>query len=441
MHAGGARKILQDSCSPLTIALGDRGDVTIFNAMVKALGLDASLDESTTPFTVLAPNDAAFSQYFEDFGIQLNTLLTDDKDLLDALVKSHVIKDQIVKVSDFEIGNTYTTLNADKNLVLKSSIDPVLVAGDIDVCNGQAHVIDYVIKPSALVGAGSASGSVGPSPESSVPAPVPAADDSPGNVTSPSPESSGSTPSPAVAAASPSPASSGSTPADVTTSVPPTVTEATEPSDLICSTPATVVQNRDDTKIFNAVLKVLNLEGTLQNTNQLYTLLVPSDAAFVQFLDTQGIDFNDLIGSKKNLLDQIVRNHIIFGQSLKEADFTVGSTYLTLNDGQGLKLGASIAPIIEQSDIPACGSMVHIINMVLVPSFVDSASATTPVPSPAVQPVTSAGATTASGSPSASVSATDITVGGGTGTGGSFSSATGSFGGGSFDFSKIHISG
>jgi uncharacterized surface protein with fasciclin (FAS1) repeats len=429
LYAGGARKMLQDSCSPLTIALRDRGDVTIFNAMVKALGLDGSLDESTTPFTVLVPNDAAFSQYFEDSGIQLNTLLAEQKDLLDALVKSHIIKDQIVQVSDFEIGNTFTTLNADKNLVLKSSIDPILVAGDIEVCNGQAHVIDYVIKPAALVGAGSTSQAGGPSPESSAPE------------NSPSPESSGSTPSPAFAV-SPSPVSSDSTPADDTTSNPPTVTEETKPSDLICSTPATVVQNRDDTKIFNAALKVLNLEGALQDTNELYTLLVPSDAAFVQFLEAEGIKFDDLIGSKKTLLDQIVRNHIIVGQSLQEADFTVGSTYLTLNDGQGLKLGASIAPIIEQSDISSCGSTVHIINMVLVPSFADSASsATTPTPSPVVQPATSASATTASGSPSASFSATDITVGGGTGSGGSFTSATGSIGGGSFDFSKINISG
>ena len=430
--------MLQDSCSPLTIALRDRGDVTIFNAMVKALGLDGSLDDSTTPFTVLVPNDAAFSQYFEDSGIQLNTLLAEQKELLDVLVKSHIIKDQIVQVSDFEIGNTFTTLNADKDLVMKSSIDPIIVAGDIEVCNGQAHVIDYVIKPAALVEAGSTSENGGPSPESSAPAAA-AADNPPEN--SPSPESSDSTPSPAIAV-SPSPESSDTTPADDTTSNPPTVTEETKPSDLICSTPATVVQNRDDTKIFNAALKVLNLEGALQDTNKLYTLLVPSDAGFVQFLEAEGIKFDDLIGSKKTLLDQIVRNHIIVGQSLQEADFTVGSTYLTLNDGQGLKLGASIAPIIEQSDISSCGSTVHIINMVLVPSFADSASsATTPTPSPVVQPATSASATTASGSPSASFSATDITVGGGTGSGGSFTSATGSIGGGSFDFSKINISG
>lgn len=61
------------------------------------------------------------------------------------------------------------------------------------------------------------------------------------------------------------------------------------------------------------------------------------------------------------------------------ADFEIGKTYKTLNTGKGLKPVADVAPIINKGDVKACNSVIHAIDMVLVPDFIlsDPSSTTT----------------------------------------------------------------
>lgn len=131
---------------------------------------------------------------------------------------------------------------------------------------------------------------------------------------------------------------------------------------------------------------------------------------------------------------QILKNHVVPGDALTVSDFTIGSTYSTLNQGDTMKLASSLDPIIVQADIGACASIIHIVDIVLVPDFVS-------IPAAAASgsiTESNTGSTTA-GTGGASLDVTKVNIGGT--PGGSFSSATGSFGGGSFDFSAINIAG
>lgn len=121
------------------------------------------------------------------------------------------------------------------------------------------------------------------------------------------------------------------------------------------------------------MVKTLGLESWLQQTaTGPYTIFVPTDDTFL----TSGIDLASLIQSKPDVVGQIFKNHIITGQSLRQNDFKIGSTYTSMNPGQLLKLDSSLSPIMVEADIQACASMIHIVKKVLVPDFVNlSASA------------------------------------------------------------------
>ena len=140
-----------------------------------------------------------------------------------------------------------------------------------------------------------------------------------------------------------------------------------------CTTASSLLGSGGDTTLFYSIVKSLGLESWLQQTaNSPYTVFVPTDEAFL----SSGIDLESLAKSKPEILSQIVKNHIITGQALRQGDFNIGSTYKTMNEGQLLRLDTSIAPIMQRADIQACASMIHIINKVLVPDFVDLSAIT-----------------------------------------------------------------
>lgn len=135
-------------------------------------------------------------------------------------------------------------------------------------------------------------------------------------------------------------------------------------------------------------------------------------------------------------LMQILKNHIIPGDALTVSDFTVGNTYATMNQGENIQLASSLNPIIVQADIETCASVIHIVDIVLVPDFVSIPAAASS--GSTTSGSSSTGSTAATGGSSLDV--TKVNVNGNNG-GGSFTSASGSFGGGSFDFSAINIAG
>lgn len=126
------------------IAKADPQFSTLVAALAKA-DLVSTLD-GTGPFTVFAPNNAAFSTA----GIISLEGLT--KDALTPILTSHVISG-VVKAADVKSG-TVKTVNSKNDIYLSKNSDGVFINGtikviatDVAAANGVIHVIDNVIVP------------------------------------------------------------------------------------------------------------------------------------------------------------------------------------------------------------------------------------------------------------------------------------------------------
>jgi len=141
-----------DDDTPSTPAVGNIAAVASadaqFSTLVAALTkaeLVTTL-QGTGPFTVFAPNNAAFTKA----GItSLNTLT---KDALTPILISHVVSGK-VKAADVKSG-TVKTVNSGNDIYLSKNADGVFINGnikviatDVDASNGVIHVIDNVIVP------------------------------------------------------------------------------------------------------------------------------------------------------------------------------------------------------------------------------------------------------------------------------------------------------
>ncbi len=128
----------------VTVASGDAQFSTLVAAVTKA-ELVTTL-QGTGPFTVFAPNNAAFTKA----GITSLDGLT--KDALTPILTSHVVSGE-VKAADVKSG-TVKTVNANNDIYLSKNADGVFINGnikviatDVDASNGVIHVIDNVIVP------------------------------------------------------------------------------------------------------------------------------------------------------------------------------------------------------------------------------------------------------------------------------------------------------
>ena len=111
---------------------------------VQAAGLVDTL-KGKGPFTVFAPNDAAFAKVPQD---QLDALLK-DKDKLAAVLTYHVVPG-LVMAKDVKAGEVATvqgskiTISTDGGVKVDGAN---VVATDVVASNGVIHVIDSVIMP------------------------------------------------------------------------------------------------------------------------------------------------------------------------------------------------------------------------------------------------------------------------------------------------------
>ena len=103
-------------------------------------------------------------------------------------------------------------------------------------------------------------------------------------------------------------------------------------------------------------------------------------------------------------------------------NFAVGTSYSTLNAGQALTLVSDVSPIIEQSDLETCNSVMHKTNIVLVPDFILPLGSH-PLPE---QSSTASQESLSSGTGSSSASITTGKLSAGTGLSGSITSVSGS---------------
>ena len=131
----------------------DAGSFSTLLTALEAAGLDATLADEDSDFTVFAPTDEAFEALPEG---TLDTLLA-DTDLLTDVLLYHVITDNVVG-SDTALSLAGTTQLMANEAKLAITVrgdalylnESVVIDTDIEASNGVIHVIDAVLTPTAI---------------------------------------------------------------------------------------------------------------------------------------------------------------------------------------------------------------------------------------------------------------------------------------------------
>lgn len=136
--------------SIVDIAVGNEDFSILVAALQKAELVGALQGEG--PFTVFAPNNAAFLKLLEGLGITAEQLL--DHPQLSEVLLYHVVSGKVMS-TDLSDGMTAPTLKGDTIEVDLSSGVKInssnVIAADIESSNGVIHVIDTVLVPSDFV--------------------------------------------------------------------------------------------------------------------------------------------------------------------------------------------------------------------------------------------------------------------------------------------------
>ena len=122
-----------------------------FNTLVSAVvaaGLDTTLSDESTEFTVFAPTDAAFDKLDPAF---LSNLVDNDTANLTSILTYHVLAGTVLS-TDLSDGMTATTVEGTDITVqivnqIVSIDEATVTLADIKCSNGVIHVIDTVITP------------------------------------------------------------------------------------------------------------------------------------------------------------------------------------------------------------------------------------------------------------------------------------------------------
>ena len=131
----------------------DAGSFSTLLPALEAAGLDATLADEDSDFTVFAPTDEAFEALPEG---TLDTLLA-DTDLLTDVLLYHVITDSVVG-SDTALSLAGTTQLMANEAKLAITVrgdalylnESLVIDTDIEASNGVIHVIDAVLTPTAI---------------------------------------------------------------------------------------------------------------------------------------------------------------------------------------------------------------------------------------------------------------------------------------------------
>ncbi|MEE4188261.1 MAG: fasciclin domain-containing protein [Roseobacter sp.] len=138
--AGGAKKDIVDT------AVGAGTFETLVAAVTAADLVDTLKSEG--PFTVFAPNDAAFVALPE--GTVETLLLPENKDQLIAVLTYHVVAGKVMSTDLTDDMTAATVQGSDIMIDLDDGVkinEASVVTADIETSNGVIHVIDAVILP------------------------------------------------------------------------------------------------------------------------------------------------------------------------------------------------------------------------------------------------------------------------------------------------------
>jgi uncharacterized surface protein with fasciclin (FAS1) repeats len=135
----------------LVVVASGRDDLTILVAAVEAAGLAGTLAEGG-PFTIFAPNDAAFEDYLGEMGMTPEDALADTT-FLSTLLQGHVVEAAddsgmvagMVDVPFVSLAGTELPVTVDGDTITIGGAE--IVEADVFATNGVIHVIDTVLAP------------------------------------------------------------------------------------------------------------------------------------------------------------------------------------------------------------------------------------------------------------------------------------------------------
>ena len=129
----------------VAVAVATEGFSTLVAALTAA-GLVETL-QGEGPFTVFAPNDAAFAALPE--GLLEKLLLPENIDVLKAILTYHVVAGKVMS-TDVTTGDAATVEGSTLALDTMSGVmvnDATVIAADVEASNGVIHVINKVLVP------------------------------------------------------------------------------------------------------------------------------------------------------------------------------------------------------------------------------------------------------------------------------------------------------
>ena len=135
----------------LVVVAASRDDLTTLVAAIEAAGLAGTLAESG-PFTIFAPNDAAFEKYLGEMGITVDDALSDTA-FLSSLLQGHVVEAAddsgmvagMVDTPFVSLAGTELPVTVDGGTITIGGAE--IVEADVFATNGVIHVIDTVLAP------------------------------------------------------------------------------------------------------------------------------------------------------------------------------------------------------------------------------------------------------------------------------------------------------
>jgi uncharacterized surface protein with fasciclin (FAS1) repeats len=135
----------------IVVVASERNDLGTFVAAVEAAGLTGALS-GDGPFTVFAPNDAAFEDYVGEMGMTVDDALADTA-ALSTLLQGHVVEAAddssmvagMVDTPFVSLAGTELPVSVDGDTITIGGAE--IVDADVFATNGVIHVIDTVLAP------------------------------------------------------------------------------------------------------------------------------------------------------------------------------------------------------------------------------------------------------------------------------------------------------
>ena len=134
-----------------------------------------------------------------------------------------------------------------------------------------------------------------------------------------------------------------------------------------------IAQSNADFSLLVEALQAAGLAGALTDTSASYTILAPTNAAFVQALQETGMTKAELF-SNKPLLTKILTYHVLKGNTpvyqkhVRPGNYTMLSndTLMITPQGRLMDENGRTTKILK-TDIAASNGVIHVIDRVLLP--------------------------------------------------------------------------